>query len=81
MLLRLRHHARLLIALSGLLLATATLFARQAADPKPIVQNYLQAMVTAPPATLALDPFYKKYADAYGIPIVSLPRLEETGAR
>jgi hypothetical protein len=27
--------------------------------------------VTAPPAALGLDPFYKKYADAHGIPIVS----------
>ena len=37
----------------------------------PIVASYESAMITAPPEALGLDPFYKKYADAYGIPIVS----------
>ena len=77
MLLRLRDHARLIIAAAGLLLATATLLARQAADSKPIVENYLHAMVTAPPAPLGLDPLYKKYADAYGIPIVSSEKVDD----
>ena len=36
-----------------------------------IVTNYEQRMIAPPPATLALDTFYKKYADAFGIPIVS----------
>jgi hypothetical protein len=77
MLMRIRVHARLLIATVGLLLATATLFARQSPAPKPIVENYLQTMVTAPPAALGLDPFYKKYADAYGIPIVSSEKVDD----
>src|SRR5262245_57268954 len=78
MLMRLRVHTRLLLAAAGLLLATATLFGRQAAtDAKPIIGNYLQAMVTAPPAALGLDPFYKKYADAYGIPIVASEKVDD----
>ena len=35
------------------------------------VPSYGNAMVTAPPAGLGLDPFYTKYADATGIPIVA----------
>src|SRR5882724_10719447 len=37
----------------------------------PLVPRYAQVMITAPPATLGVDTFYKKYADAFGIPIVS----------
>lgn len=36
-----------------------------------LVQGYERTMVTAPPAELNLDTFYKKYTDAYGIPVVS----------
>ncbi|NII29422.1 glycoside hydrolase [Pseudoflavitalea sp. X16] len=32
-------------------------------------------MITPPPASLSLDTFYKKYADAFGIPIVSSPKV------
>ena len=77
MLMRIRVHARLLLATLGLLLATASLSARQAATSKPIVENYIQMMVTAPPAELGLDAFYKKYADAYGIPIVSSEKVDD----
>jgi hypothetical protein len=34
-------------------------------------------MVTPPPATLSLDSFYKKYADAFGIPIVSSEKVPD----
>jgi hypothetical protein len=44
---------------------------------KPIVENYLKTMVTPPPESLGLDPFYKKYADAFGIPIVSSERVDD----
>ncbi len=36
-----------------------------------ILTNYEQSMVTSLPTTLVLDTFYKKYADAFGIPIIS----------
>jgi hypothetical protein len=36
-----------------------------------LVTTFDAAMLSAPPAALKLDPFYKKYADAFGIPIVS----------
>jgi hypothetical protein len=42
-----------------------------------LLQNYLTFSVTAPPAALGLDPFYKKYADAHGIPIVSSAKVPD----
>jgi hypothetical protein len=77
MLTRFRNCARLLLGTLGLLLAAATLFARQETAVKPIVENYLGTMVTAPPASLGLDRFYKKYADAFGIPIVSSEKVDD----
>lgn len=35
------------------------------------------AGVSAPPASLALDPFYAKYVDADGIPILSSPKVPD----
>lgn len=37
----------------------------------PLVASFERWMLGAPPAALGLDPFYEKYADAYGIPIVA----------
>ena len=37
----------------------------------PLVMDYEQAMISSPPASLAVDTFYKKYSDAFGIPIIS----------
>ena len=42
-----------------------------------LLQNYITFSVTAPPAALGLDPFYKKYADAHGIPIVSSAKVPD----
>lgn len=50
-------------------LTAATARAQQATAP--LVKDYEQAMITPPPASLSLDTFYKKYADAFGLPIVS----------
>jgi hypothetical protein len=41
------------------------------ATAPPLAPSYTQTMIVAPPATLAIDTFYKKYTDAWGIPIVS----------
>ena len=40
-------------------------------SPAKLVTDYNKAMVTTPSASLSLDSFYKKQADAFGIPIVS----------
>ena len=59
--------------MSGLLLLAALASAEQ----KPLVESYERAMVTPPPVELALDPFYKKYADAFGVPIVSSEKVPD----
>jgi hypothetical protein len=53
--------------------------AQQAAEQpqKPLVESYEKAMIAAPPVELGLDPFYKKYADAFGLPIVSSEKVPD----
>ena len=48
-----------------------------AARPAPLIPSYNKAMITPPPAQLALDSFYKKYSDAFGIPIVSSEKVPD----
>jgi hypothetical protein len=52
---------------------TALLAAPSARAQRPgaLLQDYVRFSVTAPPASLGLDPFYRKYVDAHGIPVVS----------
>jgi len=42
-----------------------------------LLQDYVRFTVTAPPADLALDPFYKKYVDALGIPVVTSQKVPD----
>ena len=53
--------------------------AEQQAAPatQAIVTSYEQAMIGMPPDSLKLDPFYRKYADAFGIPIVSSEKVPD----
>ena len=60
--------------LGRVFLAVAQLGAAQTpAQPQQdaLVPSFEAAMIGAPPAALGLDPFYTKYADAFGIPVVS----------
>jgi hypothetical protein len=63
--------------LPGVLLLTSLACAPRAAQP--LIPDYVSAAVTAVPDTLrasyALDPFYQKYADALGIPVVSSAKV------
>src|SRR5437764_2385092 len=56
-------------SLAALLLAPLLRGAHAAGPP--------EAVVTAPPARLKLDPFYKKYVSAGGIPVVSSSRVPD----
>lgn len=40
-----------------------------------LVQSYQDIIITTPPDTLGFDPFYKKYTDAAGIPIISSEKV------
>jgi hypothetical protein len=59
--------------------AAAIVHAQQAGvppSPTPAdLPDYVGAMVTPPPEALGLDPFYRKYADAFGIPIVGSEKV------
>ncbi|MEX2269956.1 MAG: hypothetical protein WD690_00705 [Vicinamibacterales bacterium] len=43
----------------------------------PLLQDYIKFSVTGPPAELGLDPFYKKYVDAHGIPVVTSDKVPD----
>jgi hypothetical protein len=44
---------------------------------RPDVASFEGLMVGPPPAALKFDPFYEKYADAYGIPIIAGKVVED----
>ncbi len=46
-----------------------------AAEPSPAIER--EYRVTSPPAELEVDPFYKKYLDASGYPIVSSDKVND----
>ena len=45
--------------------------------PKPLVGDYAAVAIGAPPPSLAVDPFYKKYTDALGIAILSSEKVPD----
>ncbi|HYW45207.1 MAG TPA: hypothetical protein VE959_20255 [Bryobacteraceae bacterium] len=47
------------------------------AQTQPLLKDYVAANITAPPAGLGIDPFYKKYTDALGIPITSSEKVPD----
>jgi len=49
----------------------------QAPPGKPLVEDYVKANVGPVPAAFGFDAFYKKYADALGIPIVSSEKVPD----
>jgi hypothetical protein len=49
----------------------------QGPRPPALLQDYVAFSVVAPPAALELDPFYKKYADAHGIPVVASQKVPD----
>ena len=61
-----------------LLLAAALLPPQQESESQPpdaLVTSFAQTMVGPVPAALGLDPFYRKHADAFGIPIVASAKV------
>ena len=44
---------------------------------KPLIEDYIRAVISTPPETLNLDPFYRKYTDALGISIVSSEKVPD----
>src|SRR3954452_3965963 len=44
---------------------------------RPLIEDYVKANVGPIPSELKLDPFYKKHADAIGIPVVSSEKVPD----
>src|SRR5262245_51776177 len=71
-----------LVVASGLIVASAIVSsqgrggAQQLRQP-PLLTDYIAFTVTAPPPELELDPFYKKYVDAHGIPVVTSNKVPD----
>ena len=63
--------------LVGSLFSTIVSSAQDKPAMPPLVASFNQAMVTAPPASYGFDPFYQKYTDAFGIPIVSSKNVSD----
>jgi hypothetical protein len=48
-----------------------------AGPPEPLIRDYVSAVVQPPPPSLGLDPFYGKYTDALGIPVVASAKVPD----
>jgi hypothetical protein len=46
-------------------------------NSEKLITAYNKTMITPPPSILGLDSFYKKYSDAFGIPIVSSNKVPD----
>lgn len=49
----------------------------QTNNSKPLISSYSNAILSIPPKSYNLDPFYQKYADAYGIPVISSANVSD----
>jgi hypothetical protein len=61
---------------AALLLQVTTIIATRAQEPATGV-----VPVTAPPASLGLDPFYTKYVSAHGLPVVGSAKVSDHALR
>src|SRR5688500_4114869 len=48
---------------------------RRTGRPAELIPSYLKANVLTVPDSLGVDPFYKKYVDAMGIPVLASERV------
>ena len=67
------------LAFSTIFLFTALATTRPcyAQTSKPLVTSFEQLMITPPPTGGGYDPFYKKYTDAFGIPVISSEKVPD----
>jgi len=64
----------------GLVILTIGLECRVRAQPTDaIIKNYADAAVTQPPDSLNVDPFFQKYTDAQGLPVVASDDVPDSG--
>ena len=47
-------------------------------EQSPLIKDFGGALISTPPAKLMLDPFYVKYVDALGIPVIASAAVSDT---
>jgi hypothetical protein len=62
---------------AGLVYNTLPCSAQTKTTGQPLIASFDKAMVTTPPAAYGFDPYYKKYADAFGVPIISSENVSD----
>lgn len=65
------------LSLISLLTAIAIVAPAAAQQSGALLKDYSSAVVTPPPPSIHFDPFYKKYADALGIPVLSSEKVPD----
>ncbi|GEO06431.1 hypothetical protein AAE02nite_40950 [Adhaeribacter aerolatus] len=58
--------------------ATPTFNQSQMQAARGLAPSYAGVMIMAPPASFGFHPFYKKYTDAFGIPIISSEKVPDS---
>ncbi len=75
-------HVKPTALLVSLLLFVSTwgLYPQEQADPRgnALIEDLGGALITRPPSKLMLDPFYEKYVDAMGIPVIASAAVSDT---
>jgi len=49
-----------------------------AQEQSPLIKDFTSPLISKPPAKLMLDPFYEKYTDAMGIPVIASAAVSDT---
>lgn len=62
----------------ALILCGGALASGQTVAQNSLVRDYMSIAITAPPDHVFADAFYKKYADALGIPVLSSNKVSDT---
>lgn len=68
---------QLSVGLIVLLLSQVYCIAQDKTTGQPLIISFDRAIVNSPPVSYGFNPFYKKYADAFGIPIISSEKVSD----
>ncbi len=67
--------AHLFLLSTILFLHTNTSFCQT--SPAGLISSFSSSIISSPPPDFSLDPFYKKFSDAWGIPVVSSEKVPD----
>jgi len=76
-----KHHKYVFLIIMVMLLVSATFQqAQESQDPREmaLVKTINEELISKPPSKLMLDPFYEKYVDAMGIPVIASAAVSDT---